>query len=118
MVAPFIHLVKSSSRSKWRKLYSVFFKHSSFVLTNIYLFIADTLANLLLQAQSKAYYNDELLDMLTSAEEIGTMNRQQFWQQFSEKMTSTIQQIIEFSKLIPGFTNLSQDDQIMVLKGG
>ena len=56
--------------------------------------------------------------MLTSAEEIGTMNRQQFWQQFSEKMTSTIQQIIEFSKLIPGFTNLSQDDQIMVLKGG
>ncbi|XP_067941730.1 probable nuclear hormone receptor HR3 [Watersipora subatra] len=77
----------------------------------------DTLANLLLQAQSKAYYNDELLDLLTSAEDMSKMSQQQFWQQFSEKMTTTIQQIIEFSKLIPGFTELSQDDQIMVLKG-
>lgn len=73
---------------------------------------------MLLQAQRKAFYNDELLDMLTSAEEISKMSQQQFWQQFSDKMTTTIQQIIEFSKLIPGFTALSQDDQIMVLKGG
>ena len=79
---------------------------------------ADTLANLLLQAQRKAYYNDEMLELLTSSEEIGKSNQEEFWQKFSGRMTCTIQQIIEFSKLIPGFTGLSQDDQIMVLKGG
>lgn len=81
-------------------------------------YFVDTLANLLLQAQEKAYYNDEMLDMITSGEQMASLNQQQFWKSFSEKMTCTIQQIIEFSKLIPGFTSLSQDDQIMVLKGG
>ena len=29
-----------------------------------------------------------------------------------------VQQIIEFAKMLPGFMNLLQDDQIMLLKGG
>ena len=29
-----------------------------------------------------------------------------------------VQQIIEFAKMVPGFMNLLQDDQIMLLKGG
>lgn len=80
--------------------------------------MTDSLANLLLQAQRKAYYNDELLELLTSPSDICKGGQVHFWKQFSDKMTCTIQQIIEFAKLIPGFTTLSQDDQIMVLKGG
>lgn len=49
---------------------------------------------------------------------MGSGSQADFWKKFSDKMTCTIQQIIEFAKLIPGFTSLSQDDQIMVLKGG
>ena len=30
----------------------------------------------------------------------------------------TVQQIIEFAKMVPGFMTLLQDDQIMLLKGG
>ena len=33
-------------------------------------------------------------------------------------MTLAVQQIIEFAKMIPGFMDLSQDDQIMLLKAG
>jgi len=81
-------------------------------------YFPDSLANLLLQAQRKAYYNDELVDLLTSVEELRSLTQASFWQRFAEKMTTTIQQIIEFAKLTPGFTQLSQDDQIMILKGG
>lgn len=82
------------------------------------LFSPDSLTNLLLQAQRKAFYSDELLEFITSGPEIAKGSQVDFWKKFSDKMTVTIQQIIEFSKLIPSFTTLSQDDQIMVLKGG
>jgi nuclear receptor subfamily 1 group F protein 4 len=36
----------------------------------------------------------------------------------AEKITIAVQQIIEFAKMIPGFMDLSQDDQIMLLKAG
>lgn len=36
----------------------------------------------------------------------------------AEQLTTVIQTIIEFAKLIPGFMKLQQDDQIMLLKGG
>ncbi|XP_067938498.1 probable nuclear hormone receptor HR3 isoform X2 [Watersipora subatra] len=77
----------------------------------------DSLANLMLQAQRKAFYSDELLDMMTSREELRGLTQANFWEKVAAKMTSTIQQIIEFAKLTPGFDSLSQDDQIMVLKG-
>ena len=83
-----------------------------------FLCIADQLANLLLQAQRKAFYSDELLDMMTGTEELKGYTQTNFWHKFALTMTATIQQIIEFSKLTPGFVDLSQDDQIMVLKGG
>lgn len=72
----------------------------------------------MLQAQRKAFYSDELLDMITSTEELRGLTQTNFWERFALRMTSIIQQIIEFAKLTPGFDNLSQDDQIMVLKGG
>ena len=40
------------------------------------------------------------------------------WVEIAEKLTLTVQQIIEFAKMVPGFMNLLQDDQIMLLKGG
>ena len=84
----------------------------------VLLCIVDQLANLLLQAQRKAFYSDELLDMMTGTEELKGYTQTNFWHKFALTMTATIQQIIEFSKLTPGFVDLSQDDQIMVLKGG
>ena len=84
----------------------------------VLLCIVDQLANLLLQAQRKAFYSDELLDMMTGTEELKGYTQTNFWHKFALTMTATIQQIIEFSKLTPGFVDMSQDDQIMVLKGG
>ena len=36
----------------------------------------------------------------------------------ADKITMAVQQIIEFAKMVPGFMDLSQDDQIMLLKAG
>jgi hypothetical protein len=36
----------------------------------------------------------------------------------AEKLTSCVQQIIDFSKMVPGFMQLLQDDQISLLKSG
>lgn len=38
--------------------------------------------------------------------------------ELADKITLAVQQIIEFAKMIPGFMDLSQDDQIMLLKAG
>ena len=40
------------------------------------------------------------------------------WMEVAEKVTLAVQSIIEFSKMVPGFMSLLQDDQIMLLKGG
>lgn len=46
------------------------------------------------------------------------MGQEELWLDCAEKLTSIIQSIIEFAKLIPGFMRLSQDDQILLLKTG
>ena len=45
-------------------------------------------------------------------------SHEQLWQAVAETLTKAVQQIIEFAKMIPGFMDLSQDDQIMLLKAG
>ncbi|XP_078328543.1 putative nuclear hormone receptor HR3 isoform X2 [Crassostrea virginica] len=58
---------------------------------------------------------------LTPQEIIDTfksMTRSQLWSEVAEKITIAVQQIIEFAKMLPGFMDLSQDDQIMLLKAG
>lgn len=45
-------------------------------------------------------------------------SHEQLWWEIAEKLTMAVQQIIEFCKMVPGFMNLLQDDQIMLLKGG
>ncbi|XP_057328869.1 probable nuclear hormone receptor HR3 isoform X2 [Microplitis mediator] len=46
------------------------------------------------------------------------MAHEQLWLECAQKLTTVIQQIIEFAKMIPGFMKLSQDDQIVLLKAG
>ncbi|XP_026669957.1 probable nuclear hormone receptor HR3 isoform X2 [Ceratina calcarata] len=46
------------------------------------------------------------------------MAHEQLWQECAQKLTTVIQQIIEFAKMVPGFMKLSQDDQIVLLKAG
>ncbi|XP_041985764.1 probable nuclear hormone receptor HR3 isoform X6 [Aricia agestis] len=47
-----------------------------------------------------------------------SMTYEEMWLDCAAKLTSMIQNIIEFAKLIPGFMKLSQDDQILLLKSG
>ncbi|VDI83019.1 nuclear receptor subfamily 1 group F member 4 [Mytilus galloprovincialis] len=64
---------------------------------------------------------DLLKSNLPSTETINTyknMSHKQLWMEVAEKITIAVQQIIEFAKMIPGFMDLSQDDQIMLLKAG
>ncbi|XP_045467455.1 probable nuclear hormone receptor HR3 isoform X2 [Harmonia axyridis] len=46
------------------------------------------------------------------------MSHEEIWLESAHKLTSVVQQIIEFAKLLPGFMKLSQDDQIVLLKQG
>lgn len=47
-----------------------------------------------------------------------SLGHKELWMEVAEKITIAVQQIIEFAKMIPGFMDLSQDDQIMLLKAG
>uniref|UniRef100_A0A1B6C292 Probable nuclear hormone receptor HR3 n=1 Tax=Clastoptera arizonana TaxID=38151 RepID=A0A1B6C292_9HEMI len=46
------------------------------------------------------------------------MSHEELWLECAQKLTTVIQQIIEFAKMVPGFMKLSQDDQIVLLKAG
>lgn len=46
------------------------------------------------------------------------MAHEELWLDCAQKLTTIIQQIIEFAKMVPGFMKLSQDDQIVLLKAG
>ncbi|XP_074661172.1 putative nuclear hormone receptor HR3 isoform X2 [Tubulanus polymorphus] len=51
-------------------------------------------------------------------ETLKSLSREEMWKEIAEKITITVQQIIEFAKMIPGFMGFLQDDQIMLLKAG
>ncbi|XP_041367161.1 ecdysone-induced protein 78C-like [Gigantopelta aegis] len=40
------------------------------------------------------------------------------WQQLSDLVTPAIQSVVEFAKRVPGFSDLSQDDQLILIKSG
>ena len=46
------------------------------------------------------------------------MAHEELWLECAQKLTTVIQQIIEFAKMVPGFMKLHQDDQIVLLKAG
>ena len=43
---------------------------------------------------------------------------QQVWESFSRGFTPAVKEVVEFAKGIPGFQELSQQDQVMLLKSG
>ncbi|OAF66556.1 hypothetical protein A3Q56_05704 [Intoshia linei] len=51
------------------------------------------------------------------SETVQMMSYTKLWYEMAERLTFGLQQIIEFAKMVPGFMNLIQDDQIMLLKG-
>ncbi|XP_043480245.1 ecdysone-induced protein 78C isoform X1 [Leptopilina heterotoma] len=40
------------------------------------------------------------------------------WQQFANKVTPSVQKVVEFAKQVPGFSDLSQQDQLILIKLG
>ncbi|XP_025422170.1 ecdysone-induced protein 78C-like isoform X2 [Sipha flava] len=40
------------------------------------------------------------------------------WQQLAARITPTVQRVVEFAKRVPGFVDLSQDDQLILIKVG
>lgn len=40
------------------------------------------------------------------------------WQQFAAHVTPSVQRVVEFAKRVPGFCDLSQDDQLILIKVG
>lgn len=40
------------------------------------------------------------------------------WQQFASNITPSVQRVVEFAKRVPGFCDLGQDDQLILIKIG
>lgn len=40
------------------------------------------------------------------------------WQQFASNITPSVQRVVEFAKRVPGFCDLGQDDQLILIKVG
>ncbi|XP_025082341.1 probable nuclear hormone receptor HR3 isoform X1 [Pomacea canaliculata] len=85
-----------------------------------------TLGNAISEAHLRTclYTNEQIeaLKQQSVAQEVveayRSMNHRQLWVELADKITMAVQHIIEFAKMIPGFMDLSQDDQIMLLKAG
>lgn len=43
---------------------------------------------------------------------------QEIWEEFSRSFTPAVREVVGFAKLIPGFRDLSQYDQVSLLKAG
>jgi hypothetical protein len=43
---------------------------------------------------------------------------QEIWEDFSMSFTPAVREVVEFAKHIPGFRDLSQHDQVTLLKAG
>ena len=42
----------------------------------------------------------------------------EIWEEFSMSFTPAVKEVVEFAKRIPGFRDLSQHDQVNLLKAG
>ncbi|CAG9856185.1 unnamed protein product [Phyllotreta striolata] len=53
----------------------------------------------------------------SSAESTET-ERRRLWQRFAANVTPSVQRVVEFAKRVPGFCDLGQDDQLILIKIG
>lgn len=54
----------------------------------------------------------------TSTAEVRERQRCWLWQHTAARITPCIQRLVEFAKRLPGFVDLQQDDQLILLKMG
>ncbi|KAL3275034.1 hypothetical protein HHI36_019806 [Cryptolaemus montrouzieri] len=54
----------------------------------------------------------------SSTAESMEMERCWLWQQFAANITPSVQRVVEFAKRVPGFCDLGQDDQLILIKVG
>uniref|UniRef100_A0A0K8S6A2 Probable nuclear hormone receptor HR3 n=1 Tax=Lygus hesperus TaxID=30085 RepID=A0A0K8S6A2_LYGHE len=75
-------------------------------------------------ARTCLYTTDHIHNMFRKQQDLSklifykNMAHEELWLECAQKLTTVIQQIIEFAKMVPGFMKLSQDDQIVLLKAG
>lgn len=68
----------------------------------------------LMQAPPSRSKDNEASSTAESAED----ERCWLWTQFASSITPNVQRIVEFAKRVPGFCDLSQDDQLILIKIG
>lgn len=56
--------------------------------------------------------------MNTSAQVDPQKSGHAVWEEFSQSFTPAVKEVVEFAKKIPGFRDLSQHDQVSLLKAG
>ena len=56
--------------------------------------------------------------MASSTAETVESQRIWLWQQFAIRVTPSVQRVVEFAKRLPGFSELPQDDQLILIKVG
>ncbi|CAH2009122.1 unnamed protein product [Acanthoscelides obtectus] len=57
-------------------------------------------------------------DAASSTAEAAEAERRWLWQQFASQITPAVQRVVEFAKRVPGFCDLGQDDQLILIKIG
>ncbi|KAJ4429555.1 hypothetical protein ANN_21724 [Periplaneta americana] len=57
-------------------------------------------------------------EVASSTAESLEQQRVWLWQQFATHVTPSVQRVVEFAKRVPGFCDLSQDDQLILIKVG
>lgn len=57
-------------------------------------------------------------EVASSTAESLEQERVWLWQQFASHVTPSVQRVVEFAKRVPGFCELSQDDQLILIKVG
>ncbi|XP_066590302.1 ecdysone-induced protein 78C isoform X2 [Prorops nasuta] len=57
-------------------------------------------------------------EVASSTAESAELQRIWLWQQFATRVTPSVQKVVEFAKRVPGFCELSQDDQLILIKLG
>ncbi|VEN43640.1 unnamed protein product, partial [Callosobruchus maculatus] len=88
--------------------------------------ISELLSRTISDAHSRTclYTLDHIHEMFRKPQDLSrllfykNMAHEELWLECAQKLTTVIQQIIEFAKMVPGFMRLSQDDQIVLLKAG
>lgn len=88
--------------------------------------ISELLSKTIVDAHGRTciYTSEQIQDLSRKSQDMAkvlyfkNMAHEELWLDCAQKLTTIIQQIIEFAKMVPGFMKLPQDDQIVLLKSG